>query len=68
MHKGLKLENIQKIYQDDNGETVAIKEFRKHLIWYLKGVKNAAEYKRSACEVNTTDDCINLLNHIKENV
>ena len=49
-------------------ETVAIKEFRKHLIWYLKGVKNAAEYKRSACEVNTTDDCINLLNHIKENV
>ena len=27
MHKGLKLENIQKIYQDDNGETVAIKDF-----------------------------------------
>jgi len=27
MHKGLKLENIQKIYQDDNGETLAIQDF-----------------------------------------
>ena len=27
MHKGLKLENIQKIYQDDSGENIAIKDF-----------------------------------------
>lgn len=27
MHKGLKLENISKVYQDINGETTAIKEF-----------------------------------------
>ncbi len=27
MHKGLKLNNISKIYQDDNGETIAIKDF-----------------------------------------
>ena len=27
MHKGLKLNNISKIYQDDNGETIAIKNF-----------------------------------------
>lgn len=27
MHKGLKLENIQKLYQDNNGETLAIKDF-----------------------------------------
>lgn len=27
MHKGLELKNISKIYQDDNGETVAIKNF-----------------------------------------
>ena len=27
MHKGLELKNISKIYQDDNGETLAIKDF-----------------------------------------
>lgn len=27
MHKGLELKNISKIYQDDNGETLAIKNF-----------------------------------------
>ena len=27
MHKGLKLEHIQKIYQDDITETLAIKDF-----------------------------------------
>lgn len=27
MHKGLELKNISKVYQDDNGETLAIKDF-----------------------------------------
>lgn len=27
MHKGLRLENICKLYQDDNGETIAIEDF-----------------------------------------
>ena len=27
MYKGLELKNIKKVYQDDNGETIAIKNF-----------------------------------------
>lgn len=46
-------------------ESVAVKEFRKHLIWYFKGIKNAANYKRSASTVVTFNDCKNLLEKAK---
>lgn len=42
---------------DDKGEIVAVKEFRKHLMWYLKGIKNAAKLKQLSCKVVTFEDC-----------
>jgi len=47
-------------------EHVAVKEFRKHLIWFFKGIKNAAEYKRNASNVITAKDCIELLESAKQ--
>jgi len=39
------------------GEYVAVREMRKHVAWYLKGVKNSAEVRR---EVNTVKDVADL--------
>lgn len=47
-------------------ELIAVKEFRKHLLWYFKGVRNAAEYKRKASSVNTYSECLKLLKLAKE--
>ena len=29
------------------GEKIGIKEARKHAAWYIKGIRNAAEYRQS---------------------
>ncbi len=50
----------------DKPEQVAVKEFRKHLIWYFKGIRNAAEYKRVASCVVTVSDCKKLLESVKK--
>jgi len=50
----------------DKPEHVAVKEFRKHLIWYFKGIRNAAEYKRIASCVVTVSDCKKLLESVKK--
>lgn len=42
---------------EDKGEILAVKEFRKHLMWYLKGYKNSAKLKQLSSFVNTYDDC-----------
>ena len=47
-------------------EIIAVKEFRKHLLWYFKGIKNATDFKRNASSVNTVSECIKLLNAAKE--
>lgn len=47
-------------------ENIAVKEFRKHLIWYLKGENNASKYKRAAASVVTYNDCAILLDQVKK--
>ena len=47
-------------------ELIAVKEFRKHLLWYFKGTKNASDFKRRASAVNTVKECIELLNCAKD--
>ena len=40
---------------EDKGEIIAVKEFRKHLMWYLKGIRNSAKLKQLSCKVNRND-------------
>ena len=47
-------------------EHIAVKEFRKHLLWYFKGLKNAASYKRQANNVITLKDCVKLIEKVKK--
>ncbi len=44
------------------GEGVAVKEMRKHLAWYLKGLKGAARIKDSIMEETSRDVMVNILN------
>ena len=47
-------------------EHIAVKEFRKHLLWYFKGLKNATSYKRQANSVVTYKDCVQLIDSVKK--
>ncbi len=47
------------------GEKLAMKEARKHVAWYLKGIKNAASYRNSCSQLSTKQDLNNLIEKIK---
>lgn len=42
------------------GEEIAMREARKHVGWYMKGFKNAAELRREAGYLKTYDELIEL--------
>ncbi|MCH5323787.1 MAG: tRNA dihydrouridine synthase DusB [Eubacterium sp.] len=50
----------------DKGEYIGMKEARKHTAWYLKGRKNAAEYRRLCGMLSTLDDYYALIQRVKE--
>lgn len=45
---------------DYKGEEIAMREARKHVGWYMKGFKNAAELRREAGYLKTYDELIEL--------
>lgn len=50
------------------GEYLAIREIRKHLIWYLKGVRDASKFKNMASHVSTVNELIDITNKIKNSL
>ncbi len=48
---------------EDKGEYLAIREMRKHLGWYLKGIRNGAYFRNL---INTCDDMEELKNLIND--
>ncbi|OCA80705.1 tRNA dihydrouridine synthase DusB [Bacillus sp. FJAT-27225] len=45
-------------------EFIAVREFRKHAAWYLKGVKGNAKVRNAINECNTRDELVMLLNSL----
>jgi tRNA-dihydrouridine synthase len=43
------------------GESVAVREMRKHLAWYLKGLKGAARIKDSIMEETRRNEMVRIL-------
>ncbi|WP_342425489.1 tRNA dihydrouridine synthase DusB [Paenibacillus sp. FSL L8-0502] len=43
------------------GEAVAVREMRKHLAWYLKGLKGSARIKDAIMEETKRDDMVRIL-------
>lgn len=42
------------------GELQGMREARKHAVWYIKGVQNAAYYRNQCCSMSTLDDFYRL--------
>lgn len=51
------------------GEKVGMREARKHAVWYLKGIQNAAAYRNRCGTLCTLDDLYRLLDDVqKDNI
>lgn len=46
------------------GENVAMRESRKHAVWYMKGISNAARYRNKCGSLSTFDDFIRLKDEV----
>lgn len=49
------------------GEASGMREARKHAIWYLKGIPNAAAYRNLCGSLSTFDDFNRLVEEIRKN-
>lgn len=49
---------------EDKGEERACVEFRKHMLWYLKGIVGAAQYKVDAGKISKVSDCVSLIDRV----
>lgn len=47
------------------GEKVGMQEARKHVAWYIKGIKNAAKFRNLCGKLTTFDDLYTLINEVK---
>ncbi len=50
------------------GEVVAVREMRKHLSWYLKGLKGSASIKNSIMEGTKRDEMVRILHQFLEDL
>ena len=48
------------------GEKIGIRESRKHCVWYLKGMRGAAEFRRKCGYIDTYDDLKDLVKAVME--
>lgn len=51
-----------------HGERIGIKESRKHMGWYIKGIKNSAFYRNEINKKNSYSEVIEILNDIQNNL
>ena len=49
----------------DKGEYTAIREMRKHIAWYLKGIQNATEMRRKINEIENLSELEQMIASIK---
>jgi len=50
---------------DYKDESIAIKEMRKHVAWYIKGLKNASKIKREVFTANSREEMINSIYNLE---
>lgn len=48
------------------GNDIAIKEMRKHFIWYTKGIKNSSKLRNNLSSINNFDDAKEILMSLKD--
>ena len=53
---------------DLKGESVAVREMRKHLAWYLKGLPDSASVKDSIMDLTTRSGVVSHAGRLRQNV
>lgn len=53
---------------EDKGERRAATEIRKHICWYLKGVRNGAAVKNRVNVANSSEEVIEILQIVKNSI
>ncbi|MEW9124433.1 MAG: tRNA dihydrouridine synthase DusB [Thermotaleaceae bacterium] len=53
---------------DYKGEYIGIREMRKHIAWYLKGIRNSAQIRGSINQVNSKKEMKDLLLNLLESL
>lgn len=49
---------------EDKGEAVGVREARKHLAWYVKGIRGAATFRNEVNQALTLDEIFRLLDEL----
>ena len=47
---------------EEHGEYIAVREMRKHVAWYLKGLKNSARVRDEVNKIESYEEVVNKLN------
>ena len=61
---GLAKEHIA-LLCEDKGESVGVREARKHLAWYVKGIRGAASFRQAVNSTWTLDSLLRLINELE---
>ena len=51
---------------ENKGEKIGIKEARKHVAWYIKGLPNAASYRNACGALSSYDELCELAEKAKK--
>ena len=55
-----------KLAVEEHGEYVAVREMRKHIAWYLKGLRNSARVRDEINKIESYEEVVNKLNSYME--
>lgn len=53
---------------DQKGEYIGVREARKHIAWYIKGMKDSAKMRESVCRISSYSELMEKINEYKETV
>lgn len=48
----------------EKGEYIGVREMRKHIAWYTEGIYNSSKIRRRVCEIEKTEDLIELVRNM----
>ena len=54
--------------REDKGEHIACLEARKHLAWYLRGVRFSNYYKQQISQIKTMEDIYRVIGGIRRDL
>jgi nifR3 family TIM-barrel protein len=53
---------------EQKGEYIGVREARKHIAWYIKGMKDSAKMRESVCRISSYSELLEKINEYKETV